>query len=223
MIIKLKTDKINDLLRVKDLVGVLNRNVLTDLTTPEEISLANAFKSIDLKDVASDQVPYLDDKELACCGDVLVPDDAAKARAVQKDFLSPVSPATPTAPPDPALIAAVSPASITVEVENGSGTPGLGARVAAALRAQGFTVSSVGNADSFAHDATEIRVHSAAAPLAGERVRLALPTALVTPDAAVTPEAVGSATIAPRSGSDVTVIVGRDYLTQPAHKTAAAK
>ncbi len=216
MIAKLKNDKFNDVLRIKDLVGVLNRNVMTDLTAPEEISLANAFKSVDLKDVASDQVPYVDDKELACCGDVLVPDDAAKARDVQKFFLAPVVAEAPTGSPDPSLVAAISPSSITVEVENGSGQPGLGARVAAALRAQGFTVSSVTNADSFAHGATEIHVHSLDRPLAGERVHLALPAAVVTPDAV----SIGTGAT---KVSDVTVIVGRDYKLPTQSANAATK
>jgi LCP family protein required for cell wall assembly len=217
MIAKLKNDKFNDLLRVKDLVGVLNRNVMTDLTAPEEISLASAFKSIDLKDVASDQVPYVDDKELACCGDVLIPDDAAKAKDVQKYFLTPIVAQGPTPPPpDPSLVAAISPSTIRIEVENGSGEPGLGSRVAAALRAQGFTVSSVTNADSFAHDATEIHVHSLDQPLAGERVRLALPAAVVSPDAVST--ASGATEV-----SDVTVIVGRDYKAKPQSTSAPTK
>ena len=244
MIAKLKNDKFNDLLRIKDLVGVLNRNVLTDLKPAEEISLANAFKGLDLKDVATDQVPYVDDKVLACCGDVLVPDNAAKARLAQKLFIDPVVATVPTPTPDPLAVAAIVPSTITVEVQNGSGTPGLGMRVAAALKAKGFVVSSVANADRFDYDKTQIRVHAAAQPLAGDRIRLVLPFGAVVedPPAAVAPaaDAFAAQTAAPSpavtdaaapqptatataSAADVTVIVGRDYANAPQKQVTASK
>ncbi len=189
---------------------------MTDLHPPEEISLASAFAGLDLHDVKTDQVPFTGDRDLACCGDVLIPDDAAKARDVKKFFLAPVVAEAPAGSPDPSLVAAISPSSITVEVENGSGQPGLGARVAAALRAQGFTVSSVTNADSFAHGATEIHVHSLDRPLAGERVHLALPAAVVTPDAV----SIGTGAT---KVSDVTVIVGRDYAQSDQREASTTK
>ena len=92
----------------------------------------------------------------------------------------------------------------------------MGAKLASALAEQGFRVDSVGNADKFGYDATEIHVHSPATPLAGERVRvaLALRTAVVAPD----PLAGGQS-----PSSDVTVIVGRDYATPPQHEASAVK
>jgi hypothetical protein len=92
---------------------------------------------------------------------------------------------------------------------------GQGAKLAAQLRKIGFLVASVSNADAFTYDATEIHVHSTATPLAGERVRaaLALKTATVQPDATANP-----------SGSDVTVIVGRDYgAASPQNEASALK
>ena len=90
-----------------------------------------------------------------------------------------------------------------MQVLNGSGRPGLGRRAADVLRAKGFAVTSVGNADTFSYDSTQILVHSTTQPLAGERLRLALPPLAdltVNPASSTTP-----------SASDVTLIVGRDY------------
>lgn len=213
LIAKLKGGVFNDLVHARDLIAVLNRNVLTDLSPSEEISLANAFRGIDLKDIRSDQVPFVGDKVLPCCGDVLVADDAGKDKLVRKFFLEPAA-----MPPSAgsAAVAAVPAASIKVDVKNGSGTPGLGRRLASALRAKGFTIQSVANADRFSYGTTEIHVHSTAQPLAGERVRLAipLPTVTISPDATAPSKP---------TASDVTVIVGRDYALPSAKEASAIR
>jgi hypothetical protein len=88
--------------------------------------------------------------------------------------------------------------------------------MAAQLRKIGFLIASVGNADSFTYDATEIHVHSTATPLAGERIRaaLAMKTATVEPDGTANPAYAG----------DVTVIVGRDYAASaPLDQASALK
>jgi LCP family protein required for cell wall assembly len=212
---KLKTQKFNDLVHIGQLIGIFNRNVITDFSPAEEVSIANAFSSIDLASVKTDQVPYTHDVDLDCCGNVLVADDDAKAQLVQKYFLDPIVPAATPIPVDPKVLAAIAPATIQIDVQNGTGEPGAAGKLASALQAQGFKISSVADADSFDHDTTEIHVHSAKQPLAGERVRsaLALQTAQVsvqTP-AAATPVS-----------SDVTVIVGRDYTTAVPEKQATA-
>jgi len=211
-IAKLKNDKFNDLLHMNRLIDVLRRNVYTDLSGPEMLSLAWAFQRIDLKKIQTDQVPFVADKTLDCCGDVLIADDAGKNALVQKMFLRPL---VPPLPPNAAAVAAIAPSSIRVDVRNGSGVVGQGARLAGALRKAGFVVGAVTNADNFGYDATEIHVHTSATPLAGERVRsaLALRTATVQTDAIVPAGA----------ASDVTVIVGRDYATTPQNEASAAK
>ncbi len=205
---KLKNDKFNDLLHVTQLIDVIRKNVYTDLSQNEMLSLAWAFQHIDIAKIDTQQVPYVGDKELACCGDVIVADDTAKAALVKKMFLDPV---LPSVPPDARAVAAVNPGTIHVEVENGSGVAGEGAALAGLLRKQGFVVQSVENASRFGYDATEIHVHSVGTPLAGERVRtaLALATATVQPDAQP-------------STSDVTVIVGRDYAATNTERQASA-
>jgi LCP family protein required for cell wall assembly len=213
---KLKTQKFNDLMHIGELIGVFNRNVITDFTPAEEVSIANAFSSIDLTSVKTDQVPYTHDVVLDCCGDVLVADDDAKAQLVQKYFLDPIVPQVTPAPVDPKVLAGIAPSTIQVDVQNGTGEPGVAGKLASALQAQGFKIASVADADSFDYDTTEIQVHSAKQPLAGERVRsaLALSTAQVsvqTPPAATT-----------QASTDVTVIVGRDYTAGVPEKQASA-
>ncbi len=200
-IAKLRNDKFNDLLHMNALIDVVRRNVYTDLSQREILSLAWAFAKIDLKKIDTQQVPFSADKDLACCGNVLVADEIGKAKLVKRIFADqPV----PRAPIDARAVAAIAPATVHVAVRNGSGRKGEGLKVAETLRKAGFVVDSIGNAPSFAYDATEIRVRDNATPLLGERVRtaLALKNTTLASDAATATPAV--------AGSDVTVIVGRD-------------
>ncbi len=209
-IAKLRNDKFNDLAHVGELIGVLNRNVVTDLSDDEKRSLAMAFSGIDTKTMQMAQVPNLGDRDMGGdLGDVLIPDDEKKAEMVAKLLTGPMGP-QPTPAPD--QIAAIAPSTVRIEVRNGSGRQGVGAKMAAMLRAKGFVVASVGNADSFGYDTTEIHAHSKIAG-AGDKVKaaIALPNAPVMSDTA-TPQASAS-------GTDVTVIVGRDFAYPPAVKS----
>jgi LCP family protein required for cell wall assembly len=201
---KLKSQKFNDLAHIAELINVIRRDVITNLTTPEMTSLAWHFKNISLANVKQTQIPFKDDVYLSNAGDVLIPDDAKKAEIVA-DFLGPYTAATP--PPDVhvAHAATVPPANVHVVVQNGSGESGLGKRMADALRARGYVVDSISNADSFDYDTTVIREHSKV-PGVGEQVRsqIALKTATVTP----APQASAKAAA---DSSDVTVIVGKDF------------
>ncbi len=210
---KLKTDKFNDLMHVNALLAVVQKNVYTDITNPEALSIANAFKSIDLAQVKTEQVPYVADKDLACCGNVIIADDAAKNALVKKLFMEPI---VPQVAPSAQAVAAIAPAQVRVVVLNGSGIRGMGAKMAAQLQKQGFVVASVGNADKFGYDSTEIHTHSATTPLAGERVRTAIPLKTATVQADVVPAGT-------KPTSDVTVIVGRDYAAPPQSEASAVK
>lgn len=197
-IAKLRNDKFNDLLHIQDLIGVIDRNVITDFSDDEKKSLAVAFSGIDVKSIKMAQLPYSGDREVGDLGDVLIPDDAAKADMVAKLLTGPMG-EQPT--PGPAAIAAISPATVKIDVQNGSGIAGVGAKMAALLRGAGYVVSNVGNAASFDHQTTEIHAHSKV-PGVGDKVRMSL----AMPNVAVT-----SDDQAPPDSSDVTVIVGRDY------------
>jgi polyisoprenyl-teichoic acid--peptidoglycan teichoic acid transferase len=198
-IAKLKNDKFNDLAHLQQLIGVIDRNVDTDFTDDEKKSLAVAFSGIDPKTIKMGTVPFSGDRDMGGdIGDVLIADDAGKAKIVAQLLTGPMGP-VPT--PGPDQLAAIDPSSVHVDVQNGSGRQGVGAKLAAFLKSKGFVISSVGNAPSFGYDTTEIHEHSKIFG-AGEKVRsaIALPTATVTSDAS---------TDAP--SSDVTVIIGRDY------------
>ncbi len=202
---KLKNDKFNDLTHIAGLIDVVRRNVDTNLTADEMKSLGWYFRDLNMADVHSTQIPYVDDKELDCCGDVLLPDTAERAKIVA-DFTGPYVAAVP--PPSADVLAAVKPGDVRVDVRNGSGIPGLGKRMADLLRGDGYSIGSVGNADSFGYDTTQITA-TTRIPFAGERVRsdIHLTQAAVKLVAAPTPPATGASTAA----VDVTIVIGSDY------------
>ena len=70
--------------------------------------------------------------------------------------------------------AVVRPAKVTVTVRNGSGTSGLAAQAASILKAQGYRVRGVGNADQFVYDETLI-VYKSNARTAAESLSKSLP------------------------------------------------
>jgi LCP family protein required for cell wall assembly len=196
---KLKADKFNDLLHIGSLIGALNKNVFTNLTFDEEKSIAWAFRDANIADLShSDTIGYVDTKETAYAGEVLIPDEAQKSRLVA-GLLGAYGSSTPA---PASAVAAVKPADIHLVVENGSGIAGLAGTVSTKMQKLGYVVDSVRNADSFTYDTTQVRPASNV-PLVGERVRadLKVSDALVTPATDATP---GAHPI-------VTVIVGRDY------------
>jgi LCP family protein required for cell wall assembly len=210
---KLKSNQFNDLTHIAQLIDVLRRDVDTNLTFDEMKSVGWAFRDLNVADIHQTQVPFIADKNTSCCGDVLISDDVGKAKIVA-EFLGPYRAATP--PPSGDALAAVKPADLRVDVRNGSGVPGLGAKVAAVLKRDGYVINSVGNADSFDYDTTQIRATSKT-PLAGERVRSDIHLAAATltpipdPSAAATTATPGKTKALP----DVTVVVGRDYVNVP--------
>lgn len=74
----------------------------------------------------------------------------------------------------------VRPASVVVTVRNGSGTSGLAAQAASILKALGYRVSAVGNADQFVYDETLI-VYKTNAKAAAESIAKALPAGRLVP------------------------------------------
>ena len=214
-IAKLKNDKLNDLTHVGQLIDVVRKNVDTNMTPDEMKSLGWHFRDVAVGDIHTSQVPFTSDKELSCCGDVVVADDVAKAK-LMADFMGPYLSASPPLRVD--ALAAVKPANVRVDVRNGSGVAGLGAKLAAQLRKDGYVINSVANADSFDYDVTQIRATSRT-PLVGERVRsdIHLSQAAVTPVPTPADSAPASTTLA-----DVTVIVGRDFATTLTAPAASA-
>lgn len=195
---KLKSQKINDVLHIGQLLAAFNKNVMTNLTFDEEKSLAWGFRDVNPADLKTETLKYSDVEQTPYGGEVAIPDAAQKARMIAA-LLGPYGNVTP--PPQTA-ITSVKPSTVHVAVENGSGIAGLATQVSAKLTKLGYVVDSVGNADTFGYDTTQIRPASTV-PYVGERVRadLGVPTAAVAPATDATPG----------PHSVVTVIVGRDY------------
>lgn len=198
---KLLANKLNTLLHVGDLLAVLNRDVQTNFTNQEEVSLITAFADMPRNGLVPAQVPYVDEIVLADGGASIVADETKKAQLVRTMLLAPPQ---PTTAPDLNAVAAVSPASLRVDVENGTGVPGMAKRVAGLLRAAGFKIAQVGNAPSANVATTEVHEHSRVA-YAGLKVRSALGSA-----ASRVPVISDPATPSP---SDVTVILGEDLVS----------
>lgn len=205
---KLEHDKINTISHIGPLLAVINKNIYTNLSSEEERSLAWSFKDANpAKLLHADTIGYVDTKDTAYAGQVLVPDEKQKAKLVA-ELLGPY--AVPTPAPVSA-IEAVKPHGVHLVVENGSGVPGLAATAAQKLRAAGYTIDSVSNADRFGYTTSELHVASRI-PLVGERVRRDLGL-----DAAVVANATDAT---PGPLPLVTVIVGKDFAA--AHPPAAA-
>ncbi|HEU5478568.1 MAG TPA: LCP family protein, partial [Candidatus Tumulicola sp.] len=211
MATKLRSDRVNTMMHLGDLLNVFRKYVQTDFTTSELLSLATHYQGISDSEIIAKQVPYTDDIDLPPYGDSLVPDVEARSRLVESMLLAPP---VPEPSPDAMALAAIAPATLRIDVENGSGIPGAGRRVAQMLKKAGFTIGDVGNAPRSDYVSSEIHEHSMVT-FAGARVRAALPASLqkaaVVPDPSPSPEAEATATT-----SDVTVIVGSDLANAPA-------
>ena len=196
---KLKSQKFNDLLHIGALIGALNKNVRTNLTFDEEKSLAWHYRNANIADLSKAYTfEYSATKMTMFGGEVVIPDPVQKAKVLAA-FLGPYGNVTP--PPVSAL-QSVKPSTVHVIVQNGSGVPGLAGAVSAKLEKLHYVVDSVGNADTFGYDVTQIRPASQT-PFAGERIRadLGVPNAVIAPATDTTP---GPHTL-------VTVVVGKDY------------
>jgi LCP family protein required for cell wall assembly len=212
MINKLKGDRINTVLHIGSLIGAVHRNVQTDFTDSEMLSIANYFQGIPSSAIVSNQVPYVNDINLPGQGDSLVPDTAARAHLVATMLVAAPS---PIPSPSAVALAAISPGMLRVDVENGSGVSGAARHVADVLRQAGFTIGEVSDADRSDYGATEIHQHSSVT-FAAAKVRSALPqdlrAAVIVPD----PASNGTPVSTPPANSDVTVIVGSDLAKKSA-------
>ncbi|MHB8148300.1 MAG: LCP family protein [Vulcanimicrobiaceae bacterium] len=208
LITKLRSDRINTLMHAGTLLAVFRKDVMTDFTDNELLSLANYYSDMPPGGLTTKQVPYTGDIYLPGYGDSIIPDTAARAQLVQSML---IAPPVPQPSPDAMALAAIVPGTLRVDVENGSGIPDAAHIVAERLRKAGFMIGTVGNAPTQDHKITAIHEHSKTT-FAGAKVRDALPATLhsipVLSDAAQASSGADSQATAP--SSDVTVIVGRD-------------
>lgn len=200
---KLKGDKVNTMLHLGDLINIFKRNVQTDFSNRELISLASYYAGIPQSNIVTHQVPYTSDVYLPDYGDSLIPDTTARAKLVANMLIAPPS---PVPSPDAMALAAIVPSTLRVDVENGSGVTGAAERIAKLLKKDGFTIGNVGNASRSTYTRTRIHEHSTVT-FAADRVKAALPSyahATVVYDPSPSPTSTTPVT------SDVTVIVGSD-------------
>jgi LCP family protein required for cell wall assembly len=199
LLARVSSDKLNTLMHLNDLLGVLNRDVETNFTRQEEISLATAFAGMPRDGLQTAQVPYVAEQILGDGGSAIVPDTNARAKLVENML---ISPPLPSPAPNQTAIASVDPRSVRVDVENASGIVGVARRAAALLKKQGFVIAQIGNASRSDLATSELHQHSSNA-MAAFRVREALGK-----DAGALPVVDDPQTAA--TTSDVTVLVGQD-------------
>jgi LCP family protein required for cell wall assembly len=209
---KLTNDKLNTLLHLNGLLSVLNRDVTTNFQTQEEVSIATSLADMPRDGLVTKQVPYIRDTTLPDGGAAILADNTKLAQLVRTMLIAPPQ---PTPAPDPGALAALAPSSVRVDVENGTGVPGMAKRVAAMLRREGFQIAQVGNAPSGNVATTEVHEHSRVA-LAGLKVRNGLGTAASR--VPVISETLSSQTPSP---SDVTVILGDDLVSAMSSQPAS--
>jgi len=180
---KLEKDKLNDLFHLRDLVDVTRRDVVTNFKTQELLSLANSFASFNLANLKTTQIPFKGDYATGYAGDMLVPDEPAKAKIVASLF-------------EPQFDLS----KVRVRVENGSSVPGLARSLAAALRKEGFVIAAVSKADRPSYVTTVIRLAPTAPPGIDGVLRrdMNLASTEVLADVAA-------------AQHDVTIIIGQDY------------
>jgi hypothetical protein len=135
------------------------------------LGLAAQMQSVTAGSIQFQTVPYVGDDTDDQGRYILRLQDEDTLHAFFADLSAEPEPApettTPTAP------ATVEPSQVQVAVFNGSGVSGLAGQTATELQAQGFVVTSTGNADSMDYSATEIRY------AAGEQAQAATLSAVV--------------------------------------------
>jgi LCP family protein required for cell wall assembly len=175
---KLKRDRFNDLAHVAQLIRVFRRDVDTNLTTAELTSLAWSFKDADVANLThADTIGYVDTKETVD-GQTVVADETQRTRLVAA-LLGSYRPAASGAPAR--AVTAVLPASVHVVVQNGSGQAGAAGTLARALRARGYVVDAIGDADSFGYDTTQVQGDTDSPAAARVRADLGIADATIVP------------------------------------------
>jgi len=86
---KIKGGGLNTLSGINGLVGVISKDVQTNLSTREEISLAYALRNVTSSRIVTAQVPYVRVVDLPGYGDSIVADESEKVRLVRTMLLAP--------------------------------------------------------------------------------------------------------------------------------------
>ena len=170
-----------DLGKQRTLVQAAAESLTVDQTL-DLFQLAEQMQSVTTSKIDFQTVPYVGDSEDDAGRYILELEDTETLHAFfEKLSAEPEKAATPTSEAP----RTAAPSEVTVEVFNGSGTPGVAAKAKESLEAGGFTVSSTGNADSHDYTRTEIR-HAAGDEALAAALATKLPGSVVkeSPDPA---------------------------------------
>jgi LCP family protein required for cell wall assembly len=119
------------------------------------LGLASQMQSVTAGSIEFQTIPYIGDDTDAQGRYILRLEDEETLHSFFGELSAAPQPqAEPTQAAAPETVA---PAEVSVAVYNGSGITGLAASTAASLEAEGFAVTSTGNADSAEYTGTEIR------------------------------------------------------------------
>jgi LCP family protein required for cell wall assembly len=171
-------------LHVPQLLGIVTKNVRTNMPYDKMLELALALRDITPQMVHTGEVPsdigYTDGQS------VLYLQPQAAALIVRKYLVV-------------GFDGSFDPSTVRVKVENGSGRPGAAAAMADALRQKGFTVIETGNAKRFGMARTSI---------VGPNQTILSMVAKDVPIPNI------KTTTGPVEGGDVEIVVGQDYRIQ---------
>ncbi len=166
------------------LLGVVQRNVRTNLSYGEMLTLARGLQDVTPQMVHETELPanigWTD-------GESVLFADQSQSQAIVHKYLV------------VGFGGGFDPSTVHVKVENGSGTPGAASAMADYLRRRGFTIVETGNAKTFNNARTKIT--GADQHIMGEVVKQ-----LPVHDPTIA--------IGPVDGGDVDIVVGQDYRTQ---------
>jgi LCP family protein required for cell wall assembly len=160
---------------------VHNLTVDSEFSDGQIVSLALRLRHVSPSSVPSYTLPTTPVDGYGDLGDILLPEFQTDHQVIS-EFLNPAPPAKSTTATTTTTTATLSPSRVTLSVQNGSGVAGQAGQTGAALKALGFTVSSVGNAASFSHTTSVVEYrpgHEAGAKSVAARVQGAVTTELV--------------------------------------------
>lgn len=182
-----KAIKPTSLTKLPELIQIVSENVHTDsgFGLREMVTYGQLIRSMPKENVRMTTIPG--DSQTIDGVSYVVPDDEKVAWLMER--LNNDMPFEPTKDE-------LANADISIEVRNGSGVGGQGRAMANLLKAKGFTIDSVGNADSYDYGKTQILTSPEDSEKA-RRVRHALGFGEIVSDRP--------------GGSGLVVIVGRDF------------
>jgi hypothetical protein len=149
----LSEDVLLDLGKQRELVQA----AATSLTVDQSLNLlqlAQQMQSVTAGSIDFQTIPYVGDDKDDEGRYILRLEDEGTLHNFFADLSGDGQGATPGTTAAPLTVA---PSEVSVEVYNGSGTPGLAASAAASLQQAGFVVTGTANADSTDYTVTEIR------------------------------------------------------------------